>query len=194
MGENFFTDNTDLQNHLDALDLEEVVSILEEGYRFHEQYPGAPRNYADAKENYRMLLELLGSVCATDIAPRAGEADEVGAQFHEGEVILPEATRYGMERLRQADLMGVMLPWEYDGLNVPESVLAMMIEMISRADAALMTIFGLQEISATIAEYGDDEMKARLLPRFARGEVTGAMVLTEADAGSDLGSVQTRAL
>nr|HID14866.1 acyl-CoA dehydrogenase [Anaerolineae bacterium] len=33
----------------------------------------------------------------------------------------------------------------------------------------------------------------RLLPRFARGEVTGAMVLTEPDAGSDLGAVQTRA-
>jgi alkylation response protein AidB-like acyl-CoA dehydrogenase len=56
-----------------------------------------------------------------------------------------------------------------------------------------MSIFGLQEISALIAEYGDEEMKARVLPRFARGEVTGAMVLTEPDAGSDLGALQTRA-
>jgi len=69
----------------------------------------------------------------------------------------------------------------------------MMVEIVSRADASLMTIFGLQEISATIAEFGDEEMKARTLPRFARGEVTGAMVLTEPDAGSDLGAVQTRA-
>jgi hypothetical protein len=65
--------------------------------------------------------------------------------------------------------------------------------VISRADAGLMSIFGLQEISATVAEYGDEEMKARVLPRFASGEVTGAMVLTEPDAGSDLGVVQTRA-
>ena len=35
--------------------------------------------------------------------------------------------------------------------------------------------------------------KQRVLPRLARGEVTGAMVLTEPDAGSDLGAVQTRA-
>ena len=69
----------------------------------------------------------------------------------------------------------------------------MMVEIISRADPGLMSIFGLQEISAIIAEYGDEEMKARILPRFARGEVTGAMVLTEPDAGSDLGVVQTRA-
>jgi alkylation response protein AidB-like acyl-CoA dehydrogenase len=53
----------------------------------------------------------------------------------------------------------------------------MMIEIVSRADASLMSIFGLQEISATIAEYGDEEMKLRVLPRFARGG-TGAMVLT----------------
>jgi hypothetical protein len=69
----------------------------------------------------------------------------------------------------------------------------MMIEILSRADPGLMSIFGLQEISTTIAEFGDEEMKARILPRFARGEVTGAMVLTEPDAGSDLNAVQTRA-
>ena len=56
-----------------------------------------------------------------------------------------------------------------------------------------MTIFGLQEIASAINEYGDEDMKERVLPRFSRGEVTGAMVLTEPDAGSDLGSVQRKA-
>jgi hypothetical protein len=86
-----------------------------------------------------------------------------------------------------------MLPWEYGGLNLPESIYQMMVEIVSRAEAGLMTIFGLQEIAATINEFGDEAMKTRLLPRFARGEVAGAMVLTEPDAGSDLGSVQTKA-
>jgi alkylation response protein AidB-like acyl-CoA dehydrogenase len=193
MAGNFFTDNLDLQQHLDTLDLQEVVDILEDGYRYQGQYPGAPRTYADAKDNYRLLLTVLGELCAEHIAPRAAEADEVGAQFHDGQVTYAEATREGLELLRQAELMGAMLPWEYGGLNLPETVLQMMIEIVSRADPALMSIFGLQEISATIAEYGDEEMKARILPRFARGEVTGAMVLTEPDAGSDLGAVQTRA-
>jgi alkylation response protein AidB-like acyl-CoA dehydrogenase len=89
--------------------------------------------------------------------------------------------------------MGAMLPWEYNGLNLPESIYQMMVELVSRAEAGLMTVFGLQEIASSINEYGDDEIKARLLPRFARGEVTGAMVLTEPDAGSDLSGVQTRA-
>jgi len=190
---NFFTDNPDLQYHLDQLDIKEAVDIAEDGYRYHQQYPAAPRNYADAIENYRLVLTVLGDICANQIEPLAVEADEMGAQFHEGQVTYAPATQKGLELLSQAEIMGALLPWEHGGLNLPGSLLMMMIEIISRADPGLMSIFGLQEISATIAEYGDEEMKARILPRFARGEVTGAMVLTEPDAGSDLGAVQTRA-
>ncbi|MGC9333834.1 MAG: acyl-CoA dehydrogenase family protein [Anaerolineae bacterium] len=193
MTANFFGDNADLQYHLDRLDLAEAVDILEDGYRYHEVFPGAPRNYADAKDNYRLILEVLGDICANRIAPHAAEADEEGVRLVDGRVRYAAATQEGLELLRQADLMGALLPWEHGGLNLPGTLLQMMIEIISRADPGLMSIFGLQEISATIAEYGDAEMKARILPRFARGEVTGAMVLTEPDAGSDLGVVQTRA-
>jgi hypothetical protein len=193
MADNFYCDNLDLQNQLDRLDLEEIVEILEEGYRFQHEYPGAPRNYADAKDNYRLLLEVLGDICANQVAPRAAEADEVGVQFKDGQVTYAEATQEGLALLRQAELMGAVLPWTYGGLNLPTTILQMMIEILSRADPGLMSLFALQEVSATIAEFGDEEMKDRVLPRFARGEVTGAMVLTEPDAGSDLGVVQTRA-
>jgi alkylation response protein AidB-like acyl-CoA dehydrogenase len=70
----------------------------------------------------------------------------------------------------------------------------MMVEIVSRAESGLMTIFGLQEIASSIEEFGDEETKQRVLPKFARGEISGAMILTEADAGSDLGAVQTRAV
>jgi alkylation response protein AidB-like acyl-CoA dehydrogenase len=159
---------------------------MEDGYRYHETYPAAPRTYADAIDNYRLVLQVLGDVCANYVAPRAAEADEQGAQCQDSCVTYADATQEALDLMRQADLMGAMLPWEYGGLNLPESIFQMMVEIVSRADAGLMTIFGLQEISATIAEFGDEAMKQRTLPRFARGEVTGAMVLTEPDAGSNL--------
>jgi hypothetical protein len=65
----------------------------------------------------------------------------------------------------------------------------MAIEMISRADASLMNIFGLQGIAETINAFADDAIKDEYLPPFAEGRVTGAMVLTEPDAGSDLQAV-----
>ncbi len=193
MAENYFTDNPDLLYHFDKLDLSEVVEILEDGFRYHDEYLDAPRNYADAKDSYRLLLNLLGDICSDSVAPRAAEAAEEGVRCEDGQVTLAKATEEVLDLLRQADLMGAMLPREYGGLNLPQTIFQMMIEMISRADAGMMTVFGLQEISATIAEHGDEQLKARVLPRFAQGEVTGAMVLTEPDAGSDLGVVQTNA-
>lgn len=195
MAENFFTDNADLRAHLEKLDLAEVIGILEQNYQNHGDYPAAPRNYADAIDSYRLLLELVGEICAQVVAPRAAEADEQGLTFLKGQVTLPDATNEAMQVLRQAGLVGATLPWQYGGLNIPETVLQMIVEIISRADASLMTVFGLQEIAALmIAQQGDEEMRARILPRMVSGElVGGAMVLTEPDAGSDLGSVQTRA-
>jgi alkylation response protein AidB-like acyl-CoA dehydrogenase len=193
MTDNFFTDNQDLQFRLEQLDLSEVVALKEKNYVYAQEYVAAPRNYADAKDNYRLMLEVLGEICANVIAPRAAEADEEGAQFQDGEVHYSAATQEALRVLNQAELMGAMLPWEYGGMNMPETIYQLMIDMVSRAEAGLMTVFGLLEIALAINEYADEEIKARLLPKFARGEVTGAMVLTEPDAGSDLGVVQTRA-
>jgi alkylation response protein AidB-like acyl-CoA dehydrogenase len=195
MPENFFTDNADLQYHLDRLELTEVVEVLEDGYRYQESYPAAPRNYADAKDNYRLLLTLLGEICGEQMAPRAAEADEEGVRLVDGKVIYAQATEDAMSLLRKANLVYAPLPWEHGGLNLPESILQMCVEIVSRADSAVMSVYGLQELAAiAISEYGDEEMKARVLPRMVRGELRGgAMVLTEPDAGSDLGSVQTRA-
>jgi alkylation response protein AidB-like acyl-CoA dehydrogenase len=193
MSDNFFLDNADLQFRLEHLELQDVLEIKEMGYQYHKDYPAAPRHYEDAIDNYRLLLEVLGEICARVIAPRAAESDEEGAHFEEGQVTYTAATEEGLMALKQADLMGAMLPWEYGGLNVPESIFQMMVEITSRADAGLMTLFGLQEISAAINEYGTAQLKAQLLPKFSHEGASGAMILTEPDAGSDLGAVQTRA-
>jgi alkylation response protein AidB-like acyl-CoA dehydrogenase len=193
MSENFFLDNPDLQFRLRQIDLREALELKEKGYSDAALYPGAPRNYADAKDNYRIVLEVLGEICGERISPRAGEADEEGAHFENGEVTYAAATLDAIEALRQAELFGAMLPREFGGLNLPESIYQMMVEVVARAESGLMTVYGLQEIASMIDEYGDPETKARVLPRFSRGEVSGAMVLTEADAGSDLGAVATKA-
>jgi len=193
MTENFYLDNPDIQFQLEKMDLRETFELKEKGYSLHETHPAAPRNYKDAKDNCRLMLEILGEICARVIAPRAAEADEEGAQYSDGDVQYSAPTVEALEALKQAELLGAMLPREYGGLNLPESIYQMMVEMVSRAEAGLMTIFGLQEISALINELGGEGDKKRVLPRFVRGEVGGAMILTEADAGSDLGAVQTRA-
>jgi alkylation response protein AidB-like acyl-CoA dehydrogenase len=57
-----------------------------------------------------------------------------------------------------------------------------------------MNLFGLQDIAETIHEFGNDPLKDKYLPQFASGKVTGAMILTEPDAGSDLQAVRLKAV
>jgi alkylation response protein AidB-like acyl-CoA dehydrogenase len=56
-----------------------------------------------------------------------------------------------------------------------------------------MNIFGLQDIAEMICKYGTEEQKQEFIPKFTTGEYTGAMALTEPDAGSDLQAVKLTA-
>jgi alkylation response protein AidB-like acyl-CoA dehydrogenase len=69
----------------------------------------------------------------------------------------------------------------------------MVTEVLARADASLMNIFGLQDIGDTLRKFGSEAQLREFLPRISSGEFTGAMALTEPDAGSDLQAVKLHA-
>jgi len=191
---NFFEDNTDIQFYLNYPLLKEIVRLREGDFSQAKEYPYAPENMDDALDNYRRVLSLLGGICGDFVAPRAEGVDQEGPHYCDGKVDYPKGICESIEVFAKADLMGFTLPRRFGGLNMPVTMYSAAIEMVSRADAALMTLVGLQDIAETINSFGDESIKAEYLPRFARGEVTGAMVLTEPDAGSDLQAVQTRGI
>ncbi len=192
---NFYADNADIRFHLDRLDLEPLVRLRERDFAEASEYDYAPEDVADALDNYRRVLDLVGEISGETIAPLAEEIDREGSHLctDEGCVRYAPGLRKALDALSQADLMGATLPRRFGGLNLPGLVYAMGTEIVSRADASLMNIFGLQGIAETINMFASEEQKAATLPRFAAGEVTGAMVLTEPDAGSDLQNVGLKA-
>lgn len=190
---NFFTENNDIQFHFNRLNFEEIVNMIEDNYEESKKFNYAPVNYEDAIENYRKVLEVVGDIAGNFIAERAADVDHEGAQHKDGKVSYAKGTQENLEMLSKADLMGMVLPRQYGGLNFPFTVYLMATEMISRADASLMNIFGLQDIGDMIVKYGDDDQKQEFVPKFTTGEYTGAMALTEPDAGSDLQSVKLQA-
>ena len=190
---NFFTDNKDLVFQLDNLNLEYIAELVENGYNDADKFDYAPKDYEEAKDNYKSVLEIVGDIAGNIIAPLAAEVDEEGAHFEDGVVTYAKGTQEALKRLTQADLMGFTLPRKYGGLNMPMTIYTMSIEMVSRADASLMNLYGLQDIAETINKFATEEQKEEFLPQFAEGKVTGAMVLTEPDAGSDLQAVNLKA-
>jgi len=190
---NYFTDNPDLPFHLETGDLERIIRLKEDDFADHGTFPDAPADTEEARDNYRRVIDVVGEIAGEYISPDAAAVDARGARCCDGEVSLAPETLEAVKRLRQADLLGMTLPRKHGGLNFPKTVYSMAIEIISRADASLMTIFGLQEICETICRFGSEDQCRRYLPRFASGEVTGAMALTEPESGSDLPSVRLRA-
>ena len=65
-------------------------------------------------------------------------------------------------------------------------------DIVSRADAGFVNIWGLQDCAETIYEFANDSQKEKYLPRVSKGE-TCSMALTEPDAGSDLQAVKVEA-
>ncbi len=190
---NFFTDNKDIVFQFENLNLRQVVDIREHGYAEAQTYNYAPKNYEDAVDNFRKVLEICGDLAGNQIAPNAAAVDEEGSHLHDGRVVYAKGIQYALEQLTKAELMGVTLPRRFGGLNFPTTIYSMMIEIVSRADASLMNLFGLQDIGETINKFGDEDQRAEFLPLLASGEATGAMVLTEPDAGSDLQAVKLHA-
>jgi alkylation response protein AidB-like acyl-CoA dehydrogenase len=190
---NFFTDNPDIIFHFENMDLEEIVAWTEDNYEQAKKYNYAPTNYEDAKENYRKILEIIGDIAGNFIEPRASSVDEEGNKIVNGKVQYSRGMQENLKQLAEAELMAVEFPRQYGGLNFPKTIYMLMVEIVSRADASLMNIFGLQDIAITIQKFGDDSQREKYLPKFATGEYTGAMALTEPDAGSDLQAVKLQA-
>jgi len=191
---NFFEDNEDIKFHVEHMDLGELAEIMEEGFRFADEFDHAPTSREDAVENYRRVLSVVGELAGGLIAERAEDVDLAGACHNDdGTVSYAPGTDDALKKLTQADAMGFTLPHRFGGLNFPNLVYTVAIDMVSRADASLMNLFGLQGIAETISAFASEEIKQQYLPGFCSGEYTGAMALTEPDAGSDLQAVKVRA-
>jgi len=188
---NFYRDNPDLRRRIDATTWSAILPALEND--FSDTHEMAPANLEDAEEQISMVLELVGEMAADAIAPHAAAVDLVGAQLVDGKVVYPDAMRESFAMLAEAGLLGFTLPREFGGLNLPVTAYTAAVELVSRADASLMTLFALQGCSETIHRFGSREVQERYLPDLCAGKITPCMALTEPNAGSALGSAQCKA-
>src|SRR5262249_55357042 len=137
------------------------------------------------------------------LSPEQREIQALAREFAEAE-IEPHATEWDREhrfprdlygRLAELGLMGVCIPEEYGGAGADFLSYILVLEELSRADAGVGVTVAVHTSAVTlpILMFGTDEQRSRFLPPRARGEVIGAFALTEAESGSDAGSLRTKA-
>ncbi len=98
-------------------------------------------------------------------------------------------------KMAQLGIYGPTLPEKYGGAGISQIAYGMIMQELERADSGLRSFASVQSGLAmhAIYRYGSEEQRLYWLPRMAKGEVIGCFGLTEPDAGSDPGTMRTRA-
>lgn len=133
-------------------------------------------------EQQRMVRDMVREFAAERLAPGASERDERGEFPHE---IFQELGALG--------LLGMLVEERYGGAGMDPLTYVLAVEELARGDASVAV--GVSVTNSVcqwpISRFGSEELKGRVLPALARGEVLGGIMLTEPHAGSDLASLRT---
>lgn len=99
-----------------------------------------------------------------------------------------------VEVFKQTDLFAVLIPEEYDGISGKVVDLAIVTEELSRVCGGIGLAFGATGLGLyPILIAGNEEQKQKYLTQIAAGEKLAAFALTESNAGSDAGGLETTA-
>src|SRR5438128_4713350 len=136
-------------------------------------------------ETFDALIDTVRRFVAERLRPleeQVAEADEVPEEI--------------VREMRELGLFGLSIPEEYGGLGLTMSEEVRVALELGRTTPAFRSAFGTNVGigSQRLVMAGTDAQKAEWLPRIASGEIVTSFALTEAGAGSDSASVQTRAV
>ncbi len=202
---NFFTDNEDLKFQLSRIDWDTLVRVTEGGFAD----PDAFKSALEARASYEEILLMLGEFVAKEVAPHTRELDEQHPTLKDGEVTDGARMKTILNGLAELGAMGLTLPRRLGGMNAPLLVNSAFVEMLARADTAVVGEFGFfggiaQALVFYSLEEGSVEHDDKGFPTKTRfddvarkigaGEEWGAMVLTEPGAGSDLAQLKAKAV
>lgn len=99
-----------------------------------------------------------------------------------------------VRKMGEQGLIGIMFPERYGGSGGDVMSQALAVQEISKVDAGIGVTLLVQVLALVpILEHGSEQLKEAYLPRGIRGEIVGAIGMSEPDAGSDFGSIVTRA-
>jgi alkylation response protein AidB-like acyl-CoA dehydrogenase len=134
-------------------------------------------------EEQEMLKELCAQIAREKILPLRAELDETG-----------EFPWEVVKVMAASDVYGVYIPEEYGGFGGGVFEMCIATEEFSRVCGGIALAFSASALGAyPILLFGSDEQKKKYLPQIASGEKLAAFALTEANAGSDAGAIETKA-
>jgi|TARA_R100000501_G_scaffold17783_2_gene33862 glutaryl-CoA dehydrogenase len=136
------------------------------------------------EEVERMVFKTAQDYAQASLAPRVTDA-----------YLNEEFDREIMREMGELGLLGATVPEEYGGAGLGYVSYGLIARAVEAVDSGYRSALSVQSslVMHPINAYGSEEQKQRWLPGLASGELVGCFGLTEPDAGSDPGSMKTRA-
>ncbi|MDY6905609.1 MAG: acyl-CoA dehydrogenase [Thermodesulfobacteriota bacterium] len=147
------------------------------------------------KKTIDLIVTEARNVALKEILPTNKEGDEIGVTFDNNEVTVPESFHRAYKLLREGEWTAMTEDLEVGGQGMPQLVARAANDFLIGANFAFMMYAGLTHGAARlIEEFGTQEQKDIYLKKLYTGEWSGTMLLTEPEAGSDVGALTTTAV
>ena len=175
--------------------VDDIAFLLGKVFDFDAVMSGLP-GYEEVNTDLAVsVLEEAGKFASEVLEPLNRPGDEEGCRLSDGCVSTPKGMAEAYRAFAAAGWCSLSGDPEYGGQGLPRALQILLDEFLSSANLSFSLFPGLTRGAVEAIEaHADEELKATYLPKMISGEWTGAMALTEASAGTDLGLLATRAV
>jgi butyryl-CoA dehydrogenase len=141
------------------------------------------------------ILDAAYDIAGDYFAPFAGELDAFEYRLENGKIATPERLKAAVNAFIEAGFMGASFLAEHGGLQLP-STLSSAAGLVFGASNGSANSYAFLTMGAAhlLAAFGDEEQRERWMKPMIEGRFFGTMALSEAQAGSALAEVQTKAV
>jgi len=161
----------------------------------NEKFLANEKYEAFNKKTCDMILTEARKIAIKEMLPTMAEGDDVGLKFENGVVTTPECFKPVFELLKEGEWGNLGIPEIMGGQGAPAFVAAAVSEYFMAASWALSSYVSMGAGAAAMIQiYGTEAQKEMYVKRMVSAEWGGTMLLTESNAGSDVGALETTAV
>lgn len=145
------------------------------------------------KTMFDMVLDTATEIADRIMFPALKDVDRNQPELKDGKVTIHPKTKEFIKATGDAGLIGVTLPFEYGGQQLPETMASAMGFILMSANNGMMFNGLTAGAARLILTFGSTELKAAYVPQMLAGKWQGTMCLTEPQAGSSLSDITSTA-
>ncbi|MCK5096512.1 MAG: acyl-CoA dehydrogenase family protein, partial [Desulfobacteraceae bacterium] len=173
-----------------------IADRMDVDFVLHEQIGMVEHELFDEfnKKTIDLIVSEARNLAIKEILPTFKDGDEIGCKLEDGKVIVPESFKRAWDIYCEGEWLAMCDAPEVGGQGIPKLIGCAALEYMVGANSAFMLYSGMTHGAAKLVEaFGNEEQKKLYMKKMFAGTWGGTMLLTEPEAGSDVGALTTTA-